>query len=116
MWNALAVLSVAVPLLLLPGCGIPLAPWALLDGGSVVLTDKTMEDHAVSFGSGKDCSSVRSEQGLTYCKEDEPKFVPPVVNCYRTLGEVSCYDRPDPYQVNQRTVDSANPPPAQMRR
>ncbi len=67
-----------------------------LDAGSVMTTDKTLADHVVSWASGKDCSSVRWELGRTYCKEDEPRPVAHVY-CYRTLGDVTCYDRPDPY-------------------
>jgi len=34
-------------------------------------TEKTIEDHVISLSSGKNCSSVRKEKGLTYCVEDE---------------------------------------------
>lgn len=26
------------------------------------------------------------------------------IYCYRTLGEITCYDRPDPYNGGQRKV------------
>lgn len=38
---------------------------------------------------------VRREKGLSYCVEEEVS--PPESYCYRTLGEVSCYDRPNPF-------------------
>ena len=79
--------------LLIGGCG-PLPPFAAVDGAVVVGSDKTMIDHVVSLASGKDCSLVRKERGMTYCKEDE--VIPrPEVYCYRELAKVTCYDKPD---------------------
>ena len=75
----------------------------IVDGASVVVTDKTLADHAISLYSGKHCSSVRLEQGLTYCVEDE-KHIAPLVHCYSTLGGVTCYDRPDPYPGGQQEL------------
>ena len=69
--------------------------YSILSGASVMATDKTIPDHIVSYRSGKDCSTVRTEQGRTYCREDEPN-PQPVAYCYRTLGDVTCYAEPDP--------------------
>ena len=83
-------------LLVLAACGgQDLVPLPVLDAATVIGTDKTIIDHGVSLASGKDCSSVRLEQGKRYCKEDDP-VIRPDVYCYRTLADVTCYDRPDP--------------------
>ena len=74
-----------------------------MDIFSVVATDKTLVDHAVSLGSGKNCSSVRVEQGMRYCEEDELK-IKPAVHCYKTLGRVSCYEQKDPYKTNRPEI------------
>lgn len=74
--------------------GVPFLGQA--DALTVIGTDKTIVDHVVSINSGKNCSTVRREQGLHYCEEDEPA-VNPHVYCYNTLGRVTCYDRPDPH-------------------
>jgi len=58
-------------------------------------TDKTLTDHLVSYRTGKDCSTVRTEQGRTYCKEDEPNPVA-AVHCYPSLGDVTCYADANP--------------------
>ena len=81
-------------------------PVALTDFATVGLTDKTIEDHVVSAISGKDCSTVRTNQGRTYCAEDElnPE---PKVHCYRTLGEVTCYDKPDPHANGHQKVNES---------
>ncbi|MCP5367087.1 MAG: hypothetical protein H6907_19900 [Hyphomicrobiales bacterium] len=84
-------LALVLGVLACAGC----TDFALLDGGAVVATDKTIGDHVVSLFSGKNCSTVRAEQGFTYCEEDEPRITP-AVHCYRTLGTVTCYDQPDP--------------------
>lgn len=77
---------------------------AALSAGSIMVSDKTLVDHAVSTLSGKDCATVRKEAGLTYCKEDEAVAVQPMY-CYPTLGDVTCYPNRDPYHGRQRTVD-----------
>ena len=47
-----------------------------VQGAVVIGTDKTIEDHIMSLTSGKNCSIVRKEKGLTYCEEDEPIIIP----------------------------------------
>ena len=81
--------------------GIPLLGQA--DAVALVGTDKTIVDHFVSISSGKNCSTVRREQGLHYCEEDEPEIIPRVY-CYNTLGRVTCYDRPDPYRSGAQKI------------
>ena len=94
----------------LNGCG----PIAATPGGfnlisgqaeilSIIGTEKTIFDHAISLSSGKNCSSVRREKGLHYCEEDEPE-VRPNVYCYNTLARVTCYKKPDPYLNGSRIL------------
>jgi hypothetical protein len=68
---------------------------AQMDVFTVMGTDKTLIDHAISISSGKNCSSVELEKGGYFCEEDEPKITHNM-NCYKTLASVTCYDRPDP--------------------
>ncbi len=91
-----------IAILAIAGCSVvPVA--GPLEGGSIVLTDKTVTDHIVSFSSGKNCSVIRQNQGLTYCEEDE--LVPvQSLYCYNTLGSVTCYDRPDPFSGRQKKI------------
>jgi hypothetical protein len=65
------------------------------EGASVFASGKTASDHVVSLLSGKNCSVVRTERGLSYCIEDQV-FIESRVFCYKTLGSVTCYNRPDP--------------------
>lgn len=73
-------------------------------GASLMGSDKTVVDHAVSMGAGKDCSILRTERGLTYCVEDMPQ-VRQNIYCYRDLGGVTCYDQPGPNNSPQQRVD-----------
>ena len=72
---------------------------------SIVGTEKTIADHVVSLGSGKNCSTVRRERGLHYCEEDTPN-VKPDVYCYKTLARVTCYNRPDPFINGSKRLGS----------
>jgi hypothetical protein len=99
--------------LVLAGCvGSAFAPGvAQIEGASVVVTQKPLSDHIVSFFSGKNCSTIRREKGLTYCEEDEMQSGSPRVYCYRALGGVTCYDRPDPYEGQYKMLEETPPPP-----
>ena len=79
---------------LLAGCS-SVPPVAIVDGATVVGSQKTLGDHFISYVSGKDCSTVRRNLGRTYCVEDEPNPVSRVF-CYPTIGKITCYDKPDP--------------------
>ena len=89
-------------ILIFGGCGA-FPGITQIQGVSVIGTDKTIEDHILSFTSGKNCSVVRKEKGLTYCEEDEPKINQNIF-CYKTLGSVTCYDRPDS-NLSRKRVD-----------
>ena len=90
-------------LLLLSACAALVTPVVAVEGLSAVGTGKPLSDHVVSYYSGKDCSSVRRNTGRSYCEEEELNPTPNVF-CYRTLGRVSCYSRPDPHDGNQRQM------------
>lgn len=79
-------------------------PLTAFEGVSLMGTDKTVVDHMISIGSGKDCSTVRKEKGLTYCVEDTP-VAQQNLYCYRDLGGVTCYDKPAPNRSTQQRVD-----------
>ncbi|MDP6426840.1 MAG: hypothetical protein QF393_02385 [Rhodospirillales bacterium] len=110
---------IIVVLLALAGCtavaGAPavVPPLAGVEGLSVLGTDKTITDHFISFSTGKNCSTIRKNLGMTYCEEDEVGTVDEVY-CYRSLGRVNCFAVPAPHGERQPTVGhipSAAPPP-----
>lgn len=101
------IVAAIIGLLLLGGCESIWRPVTAIDGATIIFTDKSLGDHLISAGSGKDCSTVRTEQGMTYCKEDEISLTP-AVYCYRTLGDVDCFAKPDPYGLNQRKIGESD--------
>ena len=72
------VLAILAVLGFIAGCSA-VPGFAQVQGVSVIGTDKTLEDHVISLASGKNCSTVRREKGLTYCVEDEPKIKPKII-------------------------------------
>ncbi|MEQ8194325.1 MAG: hypothetical protein RIB59_07530 [Rhodospirillales bacterium] len=105
-----------VALLMLAAC----AQYGIAEVVATSSTGKTIPDHIVSYSSGKDCSTVRYNNGLTYCKEDEKDLKQTGLYCYPTLGAATCYDRPNPHDYKALSNDrnehnyGQNPPP--MRR
>lgn len=97
--SRMRILVTIVCLLALAAC----TEFSVFGTASVVTTDKTLTDHAVSYFSGKDCYTVRKETGRSYCKEDE-RNPAPTLHCYRNLGGVSCYDEPNPYGDRRKEV------------
>ena len=79
-----------------------------LDGVTLITTNKTINDHIVSFSTGKNCSTVRKNTGRHYCEEDEV-VAPDEVYCYPTLGDVSCYARPSPHGENSPSLGQIKP-------
>jgi len=103
--SALALASIAM--LTLSGCT---SNFLIGDAVSTIATDKTVGDHIVSFISRKDCSTIRQEQGLTYCKEDAPDpSKAPKTHCYRELGKVTCYKEEDLTSIRAPIEDRKDP-------
>ncbi len=117
-----------LPLLLTAFLGLAActpADTALLAGASLVslaYTDKTLTDHAASRALKEDCSVLHLTDNEPYCQEfPEPDTrmatLAASLYCYRTLGGVSCYDRPDYMASNQTRLNFAHGylPPSQPR-
>ena len=75
---------------------------------SFIHTDKTVIDHAVSYSTERNCSVLNLAKDESYCKPKVPiepgqiAYMSSALYCYRTLGGVSCYDRPD-YTASSQT-------------
>ena len=61
--------------------------------GSIAVIGRTPVDAAVSLATGRDCSVVRLDRGLGYCRPEEPPPAPPSY-CTRSLGRVDCWREP----------------------
>ena len=83
--------------LTLAGCGAPYtAPlgafWAL-NAAAIPVIHRSVPDAAYSAITGRDCSIVRLDQNLTYCRPVEPPPEPPPY-CTRSLANVDCWRDP----------------------
>jgi len=108
-WRAAPAL---MGLLLLAACGGEVG--LVMVGASVAsfaTTDKFLPDHAVSYVTGEDCSALQMEQTGEYCRtpaeiaeaeaaeEARRSAAAPDMYCYRTLGDITCYQEQD-YQAS----------------
>lgn len=76
---------------------------AAIDVATLIVTDKLMVDHIVSFVRQEDCSAVRASQGDTYCRPFRLAYTPPPEPfCYRSLATVNCFTEPNPYGTDHR--------------
>jgi hypothetical protein len=106
----------ALAIAILSGCGLysaapgAVAPLAAAEGLTVIGTDKTIGDHIVSYQRGKNCSTIRVQTGRTYCEEDERVGLEEIY-CYRTLGQINCYQKPMPYGDKYQAVGHTPPVP-----
>jgi len=92
------------------------ATTAAIAGASLVTlayTDKTLGDHAAGLALQEDCSILYAAKKEPYCKDLPAKDrdngmaeLSAALYCYRTLGGVSCYDRPD-YMASQTRLNYA---------
>jgi hypothetical protein len=82
----------------LAGCGVSenLAATMAVGAnvGSVATIQRTPMDAVYSWWTGRDCSVVRLDQGLGYCRPVDPKPETPPF-CTRSLGAVNCWAEPD---------------------
>lgn len=107
---------ILVLLLGVPGCAHwvePTGALAAADIASVVVFGRGIADLGVSAISGRDCSVVRLDRGLTYCAPIDPPPSPGPF-CTRSLGVVDCWINPEALPMPQQPVaDGPAPTPAQ---
>ena len=99
--------GLAVALALLSACTpAQLGAIAGLSALSYIETDKTLSDHVASKIMGKDCASRYAFETGRLCKEETVTYVAQQAPtyCYRTLGNITCYSTPDPYDSRTQQV------------
>ena len=71
-------LFVLICCLLAGGCALPVpiqvASW-VLDGVSIVTTEKSITDHGLSMVAGQDCALWRAMKDVHVCRDDAPKII-----------------------------------------
>lgn len=108
--------SIAKPVFLLIGLTIGLSGCT---GGSItsghllaataaviINEDKTPADMLASAITGLDCDTIRKSRDKgPLCRPPHQDVIEPPLYCYRTLGTVNCFERPNPYGYEQRTIN-----------
>ncbi len=77
-----------------------------IDGAAIPIIHRTVTDAVVSAVMQHDCSVVRLDEGLTYCKPyDAPP--PPLPYCTASLANVDCWQDPAalPHPVPPQVAD-----------
>jgi hypothetical protein len=103
-----------VAMMLLGGCALVEGPGTVATAGvSTVLlinTGKTITDHVLSYAIDEDCSMVNYEKTKHYCHEwpEVTARAEPELYCYKTLAQVECHARPEPYG-NKETLVGIRP-------
>ncbi len=102
----------------LTGCAhwaTPVGALAAVEVASVVVFGRGVVDIGVSAISGRDCSIVRLDRGLTYCEALETGPAP-VPFCTRSLGVVDCWSDPAALPgLHREVADGPAPTAAQER-
>lgn len=94
-----AGIALALSAALVAACGSPSTVYV---GGAMlanfVYTDKLPTDYLAEFASGQECNFLKSQKdGGPLCRDSFERVVyEPPLYCYRTLGEIACYDKRDP--------------------
>lgn len=101
-------LAAALAWLALAACS-PAGTAALagLSALSFLETDKFLSDHVISQATGKDCSTLHALEEGSFCKDEEitvAEAAQAPSYCYRTLGEITCYDGPNPHDPRSQLV------------
>ena len=73
---------------------------------TIINEDKTPTDILATAVTGLDCNTIRKTKDKgPLCRPPEERIIEPPTYCYRTLGTVNCFDRPNPYGYEQRTIN-----------
>jgi hypothetical protein len=104
----LAVLTGCEALALTPA----IAVYAGVEGIALNQTGKLASDHAASAITGQDCSFLRYKDTGNYCRSAAEIAAQEAIErrdlsayCYRRLGQVTCYDTPDPTATDEIRVN-----------
>lgn len=90
------------------GCGGADAGFLAVAGATstIINTDKLPTDFIADAVTGLDCNSIRQSRDKgPLCRAPEQRVIERPVYCYRTLGDMNCYERPDPFGDGAQQVN-----------
>ena len=107
IWRSVAILSLLGLSACAAGGFATKATLALVSasGASLMHTDRTLSDHAISRYTKQDCALLHVEAGEAYC-QDDPRATPgpAAAHCYRSLAAVTCYVEANPEETISRQM------------
>ena len=93
--------------LLTVACGTETSVYLLGAGlANFIQSDRLPQDYLAELVTGKECNTLAAikDKG-PLCRESfNPAVYEKPIYCYRTLGQVRCYEEPDPYGPTTRRV------------
>jgi len=97
----------ATAALMLAGCGAEPGFLAVAGATSTIVnTDKLPTDFIAEAVTGLDCNSIRQSRDKgPLCRAPEQRVIERPVYCYRTLGDMNCYEQPDPFGDGAQQVN-----------
>jgi len=103
-----AGLAVPIGLMFAAAPGGPIEAVVLADAGlaNFIHTDKLPSDYLAEFATDEKCSRLKAlEDKRPWCRESSERVVyERPICCCRTLGQIACYDKQDPYGRNSTRV------------
>lgn len=107
--NLKAPLFAALGMTMLAACdgGIGVNTALAIAGTSFVINeDKLPTDVIAEAVTGLDCNSIRKQQDKgPLCRPPRQEIIEAPVYCYKTLAKIDCFERPNPYGYQQRTIN-----------
>jgi hypothetical protein len=108
-------LAVVAGFLLLAGCDTAASGVAGVSTGAalgiastafIINEDKLPTDLIAEAVTGLDCNTIRKQKDKgPLCRPARQEVIEAPVYCYKTLGRIDCFDRPNPYGYQQQTIN-----------
>jgi hypothetical protein len=72
----------------------------------IINEDKLPTDLIAEAVTGLDCNTIRKQKDKgPLCRPARQEVIEAPVYCYKTLGRIDCFDRPNPYGYQQQTIN-----------
>jgi hypothetical protein len=99
--------TILIAALLVAACGTETSVYLLGAGmANFIQTDRLPHDYLAELVTGKECNTLAAMRDKgPLCRDSfNPQVYEKPIYCYRTLGQITCYEEPDPYGPTTRRV------------
>ncbi|WP_147300906.1 hypothetical protein [Aestuariispira insulae] len=99
-YSTVKIAAITLVAVSISACGVD-QPFGLAATATTgfIMEDKLPTDYVAEAITGKDCSYIRRlDDGGPLCRsQDYGQVIEQPIYCYKSLGNVSCYRKPNPY-------------------